>query len=72
MKKKKKFAGILVLAVCALLASAGQVFALSAGSPYHVSAIVPGESVSWETYAAQTTIYSVFSDYRYVNSTEYS
>ena len=70
--RNKKFAGILALTMLVIFAFVGESFALATSSPYHVSAIVPGTTLSWEQYAAQTTTYSVFSDYYYVNSTEYT
>lgn len=61
---KKKFLGVIALVLCAVMTFAGQGYALDSSSPYHAS--------KWESYAANTTMYSVFPDYRYVNSTEYS
>lgn len=69
--RTKKFAGLFILALAAVFIFAGSSFADSYGyyivdrdSPYHVS--------KWESIAANTTMYSVFPDYRYVNGSEYT
>ena len=62
--RNKKFAGFVALVMFAVMVFAGQGYAVDSSSPYHVS--------KWETEAANTTMYSVFSDYYYVNSTEYT
>ena len=62
--RNKKFMGVIALVMLAVLAFVGSGYAVDSSSPYHVS--------KWENRAANTTMYSVFSDYYYVNSTEYT
>lgn len=62
--KSKRITGLIALALCAVLAFSGQGWAVDSSSPYHVS--------KWESKAASTTMYSVFSDYYSVNSSEYT
>lgn len=69
--RTKKFAGLFILALMTVFIFAVSSFADSYGyyivdrdSPYHVS--------KWESIAANTTMYSVFPDYKSVNGSEYT